>query len=446
MSQEVGPDAPTDGSSTGFSRRAIVGSMLAVAGGAAAGFAGGRVTADGPQAAASRIEPFHGARQAGIATPQQAHAMFVSVDLTTPDVTTLRELLAAVTATAAAITRGDPPPARPGRPAGTTTDTDFATGIDPARLTVTIGVGPGVFALPGLASLRPAGLATLPSFAGDALDERWSGGDVIVQLCADDQQVVSHAFRSMRAALPGLGRIRWTQHGFISVPPGGGTPRNMLGQPDGTANPRAGTPEFDEAVWAPATGEPAWFAGGTYLVYRKIRLRTANWDLTPRDEQDLVIGRRRSDGAPLTGRAEFDEPDLEARSADGQYVIPADAHVRLVRGMAMLRRSYTYDYGWLLSSAGGFPDPLAAAEAMPHDHADGEQHDDAGGMHGNHDRLDAGTLFCCYVSHPDRFVGAQQALATDRLNAFTQHTASAIFAIPPGAHEGESIAAALTAL
>lgn len=379
--------------------------------------------------------------------------MFVAVDLASNDPVVLRNLLHDLSAAASALTRGDPPPERADRLAGTSRHTDFATGLDPANLTVTIGLGPGVFDLPELADRRPSGLRPLPAFAGDALDERWSGGDVFVQLCADDAQIVSHAFRSVRAMLPGLGRIRWTQHGFLSRPPGGGTPRNMFGQLDGTANPVPGRAAFDDAVWAPPADEPAWFGGGTYLVFRKIRLRTAMWDLTPLDEQDRTIGRRRSDGAPLTGRREHDEPDLDARDSNGELVIPADAHVRLVRGMPMLRRSYTYDYGWLLTTAGGSPDPLAPAgdhtasgsheHAPGDDHAPGHEHGEEAGMHAAHDSLDAGLLFCCFVSHPDRFVGAQQALAADRLNPFVQHTASAVFAIPPGARPGEPIGAGL---
>ena len=39
----------------------------------------------------------------------------------------------------------------------------------------------------------------------------------------------------------------------------------------------------------------------TNLVFRKIRMKTANWDLTARDEQDAVIGRR------MGGRVDRDD-------------------------------------------------------------------------------------------------------------------------------------------
>ena len=61
------------------------------------------------------------------------------------------------------------------------TDTGEAEGLHPARLTLTLGVGPSLFESGGvdrfaLASARPATLADLPAFPGDALDsgpQRW---------------------------------------------------------------------------------------------------------------------------------------------------------------------------------------------------------------------------------------------------------------------------------
>ncbi|WP_067472554.1 Dyp-type peroxidase [Nocardia amamiensis] len=414
------------------SRRGLFGSALAAAGAATAGVATGRMI--GAEPAGSHVEAFHGARQAGIATPAQSHALFLACDIARPDRAALRDLLAGWTATAAALAAGDPAPEKPGTPPGFSAHTDFATGLDPARLTVTFGLGPSIFdGRFGLADRRPEHLHALPEFAGDALQPAWSGGDVLVQICADDPQIVSHTFRAFRARMPGLARMRWTQQGFLSRP-GAGTPRNMFGHKDGTANPRAGTPEFDRAVWVASPGEPDWFHGGTYLVFRKIRMKTAEWDQLPIAEQNRIIGRRRDDGAPLGGRTEFDPIDLDARSADGDLEIPADAHVRLVHGIPMLRRGYNYDYGVLLAGA--------SESAPPHEHPAGT---DPNHTHGGHNQLDAGLLFAAYMNNPpNQFIRAQRALAaTDRLNGLIQHTGSAIFAIPPGAAPGEPIAAAL---
>ncbi|WP_051485351.1 Dyp-type peroxidase [Nocardioides sp. J54] len=414
------------------SRRRLLGATAVTGGAAAAGWFGARGLAD-PRSRepGSGVVPFAGAHQAGIDTPPQRCAMFVAADLTVPDAGGLRRLLQDLSATIARITRGEDPPDSPLFPDGAEVPTDYATGLPPERLTVTVGLGPDVFALPGTAP-APRRLRPLPEFAGDALDPRWCGGDLLLQLCADDAQVVSWAYRSLRARLPGQARVRWTQSGFLSAPPDGGTPRNMFGHKDGTANPRPGTTEFDATVWA-LDDEPDWFADGTYLAFRKIRMRTAEWDLSPRSAQDEVIGRRRSDGAPLTGRREHDEPDYGALADDGQPVIPVDAHIRRVRGAPMYRRGYSYDYGQLIASAGGRPDPTAPADDG-HDHAPGTPEHD----HGGHGDLDAGLLFCAYGNDPDnQFVAAQlRSAESDRLNAFVQHTGSGLYAILPGCRDG----------
>lgn len=398
------------------------------------GFAAARLTPPDADAALpasdawaeTMISPF-GAHQAGVATAQQQYVTLIAADLAVNDAASLRRFLTDVSRTVVAIVRGEDTPPSPTYPEDAVTPTDFATGLSPARLTVTAGVGPGVFGLPGVTHEAPRRLRLLPEFAGDHLDARWGGGDLLFQICADDPQVVSAALRALRARMPGYAVIRWTQSGFLSSPKDGGTPRNMFGQKDGTSNPRIGTPEFDEVVWA-LPDEPSWFRGGTYLVFRKIRMLTASWDLTARDEQDAVIGRRRTDGSPLTGKAEFEVPDLDAAEADGTLVIASDAHIRRAHGFPMLRRSYNYDYGFLTATAGGSPDPLAHPEHHPHAPATGEHH------HGGHGSLDVGLLFCAYGNDPDhQFIAAQERLAQqDRLNTFIQHTGSAIFAILPG--------------
>ncbi|MGV9545909.1 Dyp-type peroxidase [Nocardia beijingensis] len=423
-----------DGGEPRVSRRGLFGAGLATAGAAAAGVAAGRATTIATTSGTD-LEPFHGPHQAGIVTPAQTHALFLSVDIVRPDRGALRELLAGWTAVAAAATTGAPVPDRPGTPPGFSARTDFATGLAPARLTVTFGLGPSVFDERfGLDAQRPRHLRPLPAFVGDTLNPAWCDGDVLVQICADDAQIVSHTFRALRARMPGLARMRWTQHGFLSRPTDGGTPRNMFGHKDGTANPRRDT-EFDRTVWVRSADEPAWLQGGSYLVFRKIRMRTAEWDQLPQAEQDRIVGRRRSDGAPLGGAAESDPVDLARHGHDGELAIPAGAHIRLVHGIPMLRRGYNYDYGTLIANARG------SAPETPHTHLPGTPEH----THGGHNQLDAGLLFAAYMNNPpEQFIRAQHALAAeDRMNPLIEHTGSALFAVPPGALPSEPIAAAL---
>ncbi|WP_049656151.1 Dyp-type peroxidase, partial [Kitasatospora sp. MY 5-36] len=192
---------------------------------------------------------------------------------------------------------------------------------------------------------------------------------------------------------------RWTQSGFLARTAGGATPRNLFGFKDGTANPD-GT-ESGQWVWGP----PGPYEHGTVLVYRRIRMDTAAFAALPVDHQEQVMGRRAGDGAPLTGTAEHDEPDIYAKNPDGSYLIPATAHVRLSSprldgGARMLRRGYNYDDG----------------------------------------PGDRGLLFCAFMRDPAQFTRVQNRLAArDALNTFIEHTASAVAYVLPGAPEGGTL-------
>jgi deferrochelatase/peroxidase EfeB len=140
-------------------------------------------------------------------------------------------------------------------------------------------------------------------------------------------------------------------------------------------------------------------AGGTYLVARRVRIRTESWDRTPIGEQEQIFGRRKADGAPLGKRHEHDPVDVRR--------LAATAHIRLANPRAagsererILRRGYNF--------ADGIDPDLA--------------------------ELDAGLFFLAYQRDPRRqFVPIQARLAaSDGLNEYIQHRASAVFAIPPG--------------
>src|SRR2546425_5282206 len=89
--------------------------------------------------------------------------------------------------------------------------------------------------------------------------------------------------------------------------------------------------------------------GGSYLVARRIRMLIESWDTDYLADQEAVIGRFKTSGAPLTGEHEFDTVDLQA-IRDGRPVIPVDAHIRLAApsvnaGQKILRRGYSYTDG-----------------------------------------------------------------------------------------------------
>ncbi|GAA1533402.1 iron uptake transporter deferrochelatase/peroxidase subunit [Actinomadura kijaniata] len=435
-----------------LSRRALLTTAAATGAVAATGAAaGGVLLADGdatPSATSvpASTEPFHGKHQPGIAAPQQRHALFAAFDLETTDpvkrtrrsaeqlATVFGTLMEQWTLVTANLMAGREPGLRPAGSPQAPADSGVADGLAPARLTLTFGLGPELFERIGRADRRPRALEPLPAFENDRLEDAWCGGDLLVQICADDAQVLSRAFRTLRSRTPGSARLRWTQQGFLGAF-GDATPRNLFGHKDGTANPRPGDTGFDAAVWADPAAGPAWFTDGTYLVFRKIRMDLPKWDTSPAHVQDQVIGRRRDNGAPLSGGHEFTTPDLTKTGPDGEPLIPADSHLALVRDIPMLRRSYNYDYG-----IQGTAEPTETGHRHAgHDHGPGMPAHSGSG----HDRYDSGVLFCAYLRDPEQFVRAQRRLATDRLNAFIRHTGSAVFAIPPGARPDRPLAAGL---
>jgi dye decolorizing peroxidase/deferrochelatase/peroxidase EfeB len=380
---------------------------------------------------AAAAVPFRADRQPGIATVPQRHLMMASFDVTRREQMPVEHLLGEWTDLAEALC------------AGRTVDGDTgeATGAGPARLTLTFGFAPGFFddrCAP--AASRPAGLVALPAFPGDALEDAWNGGDVVVQVCGDDPTVVSHAVRQLRRTGTGRAELRWMQAGFLPGAGGNETPRNLFGQVDGTANPRPGTAEFDDLVWLRPGDGPDWMIGGTYMAVRRIRMHLLAWDQLSQAEQDATIGRRRDTGAPLTGGDEFTPMDLNAVDASGQPVIAPDAHARVAKlaGPGMLRRGYSFDNG-VLPGVGPAP---ASSAGQGMDHSDHAAHD-ATMAHDHtapdHDhRHDAGLLFVAFVRDPAaQFVPVQQALsANDQLNSLLTYTSSSIWAVPRGARHG----------
>ncbi|GGM17487.1 peroxidase [Streptomyces fumigatiscleroticus] len=400
----------TDSNARTPTRRALIGwggaglALGAAAGGGAMAMAR---TGDGTDPAAAEggaAIPFHGAHQAGIATPVQDRLHFAAFDVRTGDRAAFVRLLKDWTRAARHMTAGRTVGAGAyGGPAeAPPDDTGEALGLKPSRLTLTIGFGPSLFDRFGLTGSRPRALVDLPAFPGENLDPARGGGDLCVQACADDPQVAVHAVRNLARIGFGTVAVRWSQLGFgktSSTTPEAQTPRNLMGFKDGTRN-IAGTEtaRLRKFVWVDAEDGPAWMTGGSYLVARRIRMHIETWDRTPLQEQEDIFGRDKGEGAPVGRAHERDEPFLKA--------MRPDAHVRLAHpdangGATLLRRGYSFTDG---------TDGLG--------------------------RLDAGLFFLAYQRDiRTGFVTVQRHLAGDALNEYIQHVGSAVFAIPPGVRD-----------
>ncbi|MEJ5944541.1 Dyp-type peroxidase domain-containing protein, partial [Pseudokineococcus basanitobsidens] len=202
--EDATEDAARAQARRGPSRRRLL-AGLGLAGAAVAGAGVDRaataVAASSGGAAARGVVTFEGTHQAGITTPVQGHLHLAALDVVGGGREELADLLQRWTAAARALTAGRPVGeggAVGGDPLAPPADTGEALDSGAARLTVTVGVGPSLFDDRfGLADRRPAALADLPAFAGDALEPGRCGGDLVVQACADDPQVAVHAVRTL---------------------------------------------------------------------------------------------------------------------------------------------------------------------------------------------------------------------------------------------------------
>ena len=429
-----------------LSRRGLLGWGAASAAVGAVGFAGGMATANASEgdgdgrgdgdgtagdakAVASDSYPFYGTHQAGIVTPAQDRLHFAAFDVTTTSREDLVALLTAWTAAAAEMTAGRPVGGDPTSYSAPTNDSGEADGLSASRLTLTFGFGPTLFRDAagkdrfGLAARQPAALQRLPHFPADALDPARSDGDLCVQACADDPQVAVHAIRNLARIGFGVVSLRWSQLGYgrtSSTSTAQATPRNLFGFKDGTANLKAEDPSaLDAHLWVGAKDDAKapWMAGGSYLVARRIAMNLETWDRSSLREQEAIIGRDRREGAPLSGGKEFTAPDFTIKGREGQPLVAANSHVAMAHptrngGVQMLRRGYNYTDG----------------------------SDDLG-------RMDAGLFFIAYVRNPAKqYIPMQTRMAKqDALQEYLQHRGSALFAIPPGAKQGEHIGQALFA-
>ncbi|MGW7061849.1 iron uptake transporter deferrochelatase/peroxidase subunit [Streptomyces sp. NPDC054904] len=353
---------------------------------------------------------FHGDHQAGITTPLQAKGHVLAFDLA-PGAgrTEAAALLRRWSDTARQLMAGAAAP---------TADTGIALDAGPSSLTLTFGFGHSFFERTGLTARRPAALDPLPDFSSDRLDAQRSNGDLWVQIGADDGLVAFHALRAVQKDAGDAARVRWQMNGFNRSPGATAKPmtaRNLMGQVDGTGNPKPSEPDFDKRIFVPDTGpgptEHAWMAGGSYAVVRRIRMLLDDWEKQSLGDQERVIGRRKADGAPLTGGTETTEMALDKIGGDGKPVIASNAHARISApeqngGAAMLRRPFSFHDG-------------IAPDGAP----------------------DAGLLFICWQADPLRgFVPVQRKLDRgDALSAFIRHESSGLYAVPPGPRAGEYV-------
>ncbi|ELY5826366.1 iron uptake transporter deferrochelatase/peroxidase subunit [Cronobacter turicensis] len=355
-------------------------------------------------------QPFYGAHQAGVLTPQQASMMLVAFDVLAGDKADLERLFRLLTDRIAFLTAGGPAPQTPNPRLPPMDSGILGPVIAPDNLTITVSLGRSLFDdRYGLAPQMPKKLQKMARFPNDSLDAALCHGDLLLQICANTQDTVIHALRDVIKHTPDLLSVRWKREGFISDHAarsrGKETPVNLLGFKDGTANPDTrNAPLMDNVVWVtPEQGEPAWAVGGSYQAVRIIQFHVEFWDRTPLKEQQTIFGRDKQTGAPLGMQHEHDVPDY-SKDPEGN-VIALDSHIRLAnprtpetQSSLMVRRGYSYSLG--VTNSG---------------------------------QLDMGLLFVCYQHDLEKgFLTVQKRLNGEALEEYVKPIGGGYFFVLPG--------------
>jgi deferrochelatase/peroxidase EfeB len=294
-------------------------------------------------------------------------------------------------------------------------DTGEALGMPPERLTITFGFGVGLFNKEGkdrfgLAARRPEALVDMPNFGSiDQMLKEHTGGDIAIQVCAEDPQVAFHAVRQLARIAEGVAQIRWVQTGYRPI----AGDRHWLGFSAEEKNPTMNAPQA-KAIWVGNEG-PDWMRGGSYVVVRRVRFALEHWDQMPQAYQESAVGEMKHHGKPM------DQTQTNAKTFSDNVVIEgiSPPHLALVAPGrdAMLRRSYSYNDGVNFTSERWPP----WRQGMEYD---------------------AGMFFICFQRDPRTgFIAVFREMANrdSRLNQFWTHVGGGLFAVPRAAKQGEYV-------
>ena len=416
---------------TEVSRRRFLAGGLVTAGAAAALPAAAACGSDGSDAASSsgsagaepQYLPFRGPHQAGITHPGNQQGLMAALTVTAADRSELRDALAALTGEISRLMSGgryeERDPAYPPLYTGA-----VGNPPPPADLSVVVSVGASLFDdRYGLAERKPRALEPMPFLANDRLDPDRSHGDLLLSVTSTHEDLNLFALRQLHRATRGTLALRWMLDGYnrrsqVDTRPGGAGRRNLMGFIDGTANLDTGDRSvMDRYVWVQSgDDEPAWAVGGTYHVVRVIRMLVEFWDRTRLSEQEAIIGRRKSTGAPFSGSVETDVPDY-AGDPDGATT-PLDAHIRLANP-----RTAAAEDDLILRAGLNFSRGFDAAG-----------------------QLDQGLAFVSYQQRLSQFLNTQARLAGEPLEEYIRPEGGGFyFALPGVEREGDILGGSLLA-
>lgn len=382
----------------------IAGAGVAIGASGASGILAKMINGTSGQLIGNEEISFYGEHQSGIATPVQKNVYFAVLDLRSIELEEIKQMFKDWTDYTEKLMSGELVAPELKNHLLPPIDTGETVGLNPYRLTVTFGISPSFLDKLKLDNKKLPEFKDLPHFPRDQIKDKYKGGDICIQACADDAQVAFHAVRNLVRKGRSLIDLKWTQSGFLPIGNEKETPRNLFGFKDGTENPKNEN-DFKNVVWYDKNN---WLKNGTYLIVRRIQMHLETWDRTNLQEQENTFGRYKESGAPFGEKDEFATIDIEKKGSDGKPIIPIDSHVYLAKkaGTKICRRAFSYSNGI----------------------------DEISGQ------FDAGLLFLCFQKDPEQFIKIQNSLGNeDKLNEYITHVGTGIFACFGGVKKGEYI-------
>ncbi|CAL9915925.1 heme-containing peroxidase/deferrochelatase [Candidatus Liberibacter solanacearum] len=298
---------------------------------------------------------FEDAHQAGVITPEQKNASFVSLNVTAKTLDELQNLFKVLTNRIAYLTKVRTAPINHNRKMPPAESGILGSYLKPDSLTITVSLGNSLFdSRFGLEKIKPYFLKDMTSFPNDKLEKEWYGGDLMLQICANSQESVIYALRDILRHTSAYLYPLWKIDGFLPSRDidQNATPVNLFGFKDGIGNASVHDAKLmDDLIWITEKDhEPFWSKGGSYQVVRLIRFSLEFWDRTPLEDQENDFGRHKVTGAPIGKKQEMESPEFE-KDPHGDIIL-FDSHMRRAeprhpeRYTAKLRRrSYSYSLG-----------------------------------------------------------------------------------------------------
>ncbi len=163
-----------------------------------------------------------------------------------------------------------------------------------ARLVVTAGFGPELWDIlsPGA---RPSGFYPFEAINAGGRTAPGTGGDLLLHILSDRRDLNFELAMRIRHQLGDAVTIMEEVHGFRYL-----DSRDLTGFIDGTENPKGAAARSNSALIG---DEQPGFECGTFAFTQRYVHDLKAWAALPAKEQEIVIGRRKSDSIELPPRA-----------------------------------------------------------------------------------------------------------------------------------------------